>query len=415
MEYGCIAERLGHSFSLEIHAQLGSYRYELCEVAKEELDAFMTARAFRGINVTIPYKEAVIPYLYFTDDTAKEIGAVNTVVNRNGRLYGYNTDLYGMSALIRHIGLDLGGKKVAVLGTGGTSKTARAVAKALGAREILCVSRTAREGVIDYAQLASDHADTEILINTTPCGMFPHLDTVAVDIRAFPKLCGVVDAVYNPLRPQLVLDAKAHGIAAEGGLFMLVAQAVRASEIFLDCTYPEGTAERVYAHLLAQKENTVLIGMPGSGKTTVGRLLAKMTGKEFCDMDEAIAEDTKLSPTELFAQVGEAGFRDIESRVLHEQLAAKTGVILSTGGGAILRDSNVTDLRRNGRLYFLDRPLEQLVPTSDRPLSSSTEALRKRFEERYHRYCAVSDVHIKVDGDAESVAQSIGKDHCGKI
>lgn len=410
MQYGCIAEKLGHSFSKVIHAELGDYPYELCEIAPDALDAFLEQRDFCGINVTIPYKERVIPHLYFIDEQAKAIGAVNTVVNREGRLYGYNTDFYGMKALIEHIGLNLEGKKVAVLGTGGTSKTARAVARSLGAKTVLCVSRRAGEGVVDYDALYADHTDVEILINTTPCGMFPNPDASAVDVEQFPSLLGVVDAVYNPLRPKLVLDAQRRGIATEGGLYMLVAQAVRASEIFFDTTYPSEVLERVYRTISAQKENIVLVGMPASGKSTVGRLLADRLGRELCDTDTEIVGVSGREISEIFATDGEAAFRDLESRVICERVAQRNGLVIATGGGAILRDENVNALKRGGRLYFIDRPLADLLPTQDRPLASSTEAIRRRYEERYHRYCAVADARIEVLGDAESVADAIETD-----
>ena len=412
MHYGCIAQRLGHSFSPEIHAQLGSYRYELCELAPDAVKDFLEKRDFLGINVTIPYKETVIPYLSHIDEQAKRIGAVNTVVNRGGKLYGYNTDFYGMRSLIEWLGLSLGGKKVAVLGTGGTSRTAVAVAESMGASTVLRVSRTARDGAIDYATLTREHRDLHILINTTPCGMFPNPDASAVDVNDFPMLEGVVDAVYNPLRPKLVSDAKKKGVVAEGGLYMLVAQAVRASELFLDTTYQQGTVERVYKKLMRQKENLVLVGMPASGKSTVGAILAERLGREFVDMDEAIVNTAKRPISEIFSADGERGFRDLESRVLREQLAQRNSLVIATGGGAILRDENVDALRRNGRLYFLDRPLEDLIPTEDRPLASSREAITARYHERYERYCTVADVKIPVFGSAEEVAREIEKEFC---
>ena len=237
MEYGCIAEKLGHSFSKVIHALLGDYSYELCEVKPEDLESFMRGGHFRAINVTIPYKEAVLPYMFRLDEQARTIGAVNTVVNRDGKLWGYNTDFYGMKSMIESRGISLTGKTVAVLGTGGTSRTARAVAKEMGAAGILTVSRTGRGDAITYEELRTRSREIQILINTTPCGMFPNTQGRAVDVEEFPRLEGVVDAVYNPVRPQLVLDAGIRGIPATGGLYMLVAQAVRASEIFLDTTY----------------------------------------------------------------------------------------------------------------------------------------------------------------------------------
>ena len=411
MHYGCIAQRLGHSFSPEIHAQLGTYRYELCELTPDAVGKFLEKRDFLGINVTIPYKETVIPYLSHIDEQAERIGAVNTVVNRGGRLYGYNTDFYGMQSLIERLGLSLEGKKVAVLGTGGTSRTAVAVAEAMGASEVLRVSRTAKDGALDYETLTRVHRDVAVIINTTPCGMFPNPDAAAVDVGDFPTLLGVVDAVYNPLRPKLVLDAKKRGIAAEGGLYMLVAQAVRASELFLDTTYPQGTVERVYKKLMRQKENVVLIGMPSSGKSTVGKLLAARMGRAFVDTDDLIVQTMGKSIPEIFSEVGESGFRKIESQVIREQVSQKHATVIATGGGAILREENLDALRRNGRLYFLDRPLSDLIPTDDRPLSSTREAVETRYRERYPRYCAAADVRIPVTGDAASVAENIEKEY----
>ena len=408
MEYGCIGEHLGHSFSAEIHRALSDHPYLIREVAKEELDSFMIARDFRGINVTIPYKEDVIPHLHWISEQAREIGAVNTIVNRDGNLYGYNTDFFGMSDLLRYAGISPLGKKVAVLGTGGTSRTAVAVASAMGAREVLRVSRTGRDGAITYEALETLHTDTEILINTTPAGMFPHPEAVPTDVSCFPSLCGVVDAIYNPLRPRLVLEARARGIPATGGLYMLVAQAVRASEIFLGCTYSDEVTERVYKKILRQKENIVLTGMPASGKSTVGRALADALGRTFFDLDTEIERAMGCTIPEIFAREGEAAFRDMETEAV-KRAAAMTAKIVATGGGAILRDENVEALKQNGRLFFLDRPVEKLIPTDSRPLASNEKAIRQRYSERYSRYSAISDERIDCDRSADEVAEIIGE------
>ena len=406
MEYGCIGEHLTHSFSKEIHGALAGYLYELKEIPMGKLDAFMTDRAFKAINVTIPYKQDVIPHLAQVEQTAAAIGAVNTIVNRDGLLYGYNTDFGGMADLIRRTGISMDGKKVLILGTGGTSNTAMAVAKHLGAATVLKVSRSEKPGAITYAQAVAEHSDAQVLINTTPRGMFSRESGMAIDPAAFPNLCGAIDAVYNPLRTEFILAARKLGVPAAGGLYMLVRQAVLASQIFLDCTYPEDATEQIYRKLKAGKENIVLTGMPGSGKSTVGKLLAEKLGRPFVDTDLLITEKTGKTPAELISQQGEAAFRDIESDVIR-QIALTNGSIIATGGGAILRDENIDALKMNGRLFFLDRPLEQLLPTEDRPLSSTKEAIAARYRERYDRYRSTADTVIPNATAPEEAAAQI--------
>jgi shikimate dehydrogenase len=390
MQFGCIGEHLTHSFSKEIHALLQDYQYELLEIPMGELDTFMTRRDFQAINVTIPYKQAVIPYLDRIDDTAAAIGAVNTIVNRNGRLYGYNTDFGGMADLIRRTGIDLSGKKVLILGTGGTSNTALAVARHLGAACVHKVSRSAKPQTLTYEQALQAHTDAQVLINTTPRGMFSRESGMPIDPAQFPRLCGVIDAVYNPLRTEFVQKARSLGIPAVGGLYMLVRQAVLASEIFLDTSYPAGLTEEVYRAVKAAKENLVLIGMPGSGKTTVGTQLAEAMGRPFLDTDALIGETYGKAPAQIITEQGEQAFRDMESQIIRD-VSAHTGCVIATGGGAVLRWENIDLLRRNGRIIFLDRPVSQLLPTEDRPLSSSKEAILQRYNERYPLYCAAAD------------------------
>ena len=404
MQFGCIGEHLNHSFSKEIHALLQDYPYELREIPAGGLDAFMTRRDFQAINVTIPYKQAVLPFLDRVDGSAAAIGAVNTVVNRSGRLYGYNTDFGGMADLIRRADIDLSGKKVLILGTGGTSNTAMAVAKHMGAACIWKVSRSPGAGVLTYEEALQAHRDAQVLINTTPRGMFSREAGMPVDPALFPRLCGVIDAVYNPLRTEFILKARSLGIPAAGGLYMLVRQAVLASEIFLGESYPEGTTEAVYRKVKADKENTVLIGMPGSGKTTVGKLLAKATGKPFIDTDALIEEKQGMSPAQIITARGEAVFRDMESEVIRE-ISPLTGCIIATGGGAILRAENVGLLRRNGGLVFLDRPVSQLVPTDDRPLAATKEAILTRYSERYPLYTAAADKVIAAGAPEDTVKE----------
>lgn len=459
MEYGLIGMPLGHSFSQEIHESLGWYRYELHPVEAADFPAFMEARAFRGINVTIPYKQDVIPYLDEIDPLAAEIGAVNCIVNRNGKLCGYNTDLAGMQALVEKLGLDLRGKKVLICGTGGTSKTARTMARAAGAADVIRLSRTVKSGadfadVITYAQAYIDHTDAQIIINTTPSGMFPNNGEWAINAAAFPQLEGIIDAIYNPLETALVQQGRALGVPSAGGLYMLVAQAVIAAKHFMGADAAAGAAgngasaalgsdaaaadgngmdaapssataavpfpatkaqltalcDRIFAQLERKKRNIVLTGMPGCGKTTVGTLLAEKTGRTFIDTDQVIREISGKTPGQIISEAGEDVFRAIEAQAI-AQAGKNTGCIISTGGGAILRPENVTALRQNGTLYFIDRPVDQLVPTNDRPLSNSAEKLVQLYDERYPAYAACADFTISVNGSATSVAHCIEERH----
>ena len=402
MKYGLIGEKLGHSFSKEIHERLG-YDYELCEVAPDALDGFMKAKNFEGINVTIPYKQAVIPYLDEIDEFASGIGAVNTIVNRDGKLYGYNTDFYGMERLFEHAEVDPYGKKVAVLGSGGTSKTATAVLRSLGASEIIAVSRS---GEVSYNDLYESHGDIDIIVNTTPVGMFPNISGKPVEINRFDRLSGVIDAVYNPLNTTMVIEAKEREIPAEAGLYMLVAQAIRASELFLNTRYPSYMTNVIYDGIRAEKENVVLIGMPSSGKSTVGRLLAEKLGEDFIDTDELITEKIKMPIKDFFALHGEEKFREVEAEVIRE-IAGRGGLVIATGGGAILRRENLVNLRHNGNILFIDRPLNLLIPTDSRPLSSDRMALENLYMTRYPIYNEVCDSRIEAIGTPIEIAENI--------
>ena len=426
MEYGLIGEHLPHSFSKEIHALCADYEYSLCELAPSELGGFMEKCEFKAINVTIPYKEAVIPHLYEIHRQAKEIGAVNTVVKKDGRLYGYNTDFYGLLALVRKLGISQKGKKVLILGMGGTAKTALAVSKSEGAREIILVGRNtdASKNCISYEEMYRDHTDAEIIFNTTPCGMFPFPDgsekiaACAVDLSRFTKLCGAIDAVYNPVQTNFVLDAKKLGVPAEGGLYMLVAQAVIASKVFLGESIETALnsesniaeIDKIYKKILKEKENIVLIGMPSCGKTTVGQALAKKLGRQFVDTDALIVEKENRKITEIFADIGEKGFRDLETEAVRLAANSLTGAVIATGGGAILRDENVRALKRSGKLYFINRELSHLVPTKGRPLASDRAAIEARYRERYPRYVEVADREILTDENIEHTVNSITED-----
>ena len=409
MKYGLIGEHLGHSFSKVIHEKIGDYVYEIKEIEPENVEEFIAKREFCAINVTIPYKEKVMPMLDCIDKKAQKIGAVNTVVNRGGKLYGYNTDYDGMSALIKKVGAEINGKKVLIVGTGGTSKTANAVLSDLGAKEIIFVSYRAVNGAISYDELYKSHTDIEVIFNTSPVGMYPNNYNSPLDIDKFPKLSAVIDAVYNPLRTQLVMSAKNLGLKSEGGLYMLVSQAVYAYEHFMDRKISKEIIDEIYSDILNEKSNIVLIGMPSSGKTTVGKLLASKTGKKFIDTDEEISKKYGDIPT-IFSEKGEAYFRDLEAKTV-EEVSKLNGMIIATGGGAILRESNAKALKQNGTLYFIDRDPELLIPTSDRPLASDREAVMKRYNERYEIYKKSADCQIDGNGTPGEVADLILKEY----
>lgn len=406
MEYGCIGERLGHSFSKEIHNALTDYDYCLKELSPQEVPQFMTEHSFKAINVTIPYKQTVIPFLDWISDEARAINAVNTIVNKNGKLYGYNTDFYGLKSLIERTGTSLKDKKVVVLGSGGTSNTAFAVANALGSKVVLKVSRNAKDGYITYGELYENHSDCEVVINTTPCGMYPKTGVSAVELEKLPNVSAVFDAVYNPLSSKLVLDAKKRGITAVGGLYMLVSQAAYAVEKFIDCPVDTEKIEEVFKKLYKDKMNLVLIGMPASGKTSIGKMLSERLSKTFVDSDEKIVETAGKPIPQIFSESGEAAFRDFEKNAISD-IALKNSQIVATGGGAVLKDINIENLKGNGRVYFIDRPLELLVTTDDRPLSSNRADLEKRYNERYQLYKDSADVIIDGSGTVEEVEKRI--------
>ena len=406
MKYGLIGEKLSHSFSRDIHKRLGNDDYVLKEIARDDVERFFASRDFLGINVTIPYKETVIPYLDYIDPAAEAIGAVNTVVNKNGTLFGYNTDASGMESLIRHAGIGAKGKKAAILGTGGTSKTARYVLGLMGAKRIVTVSRRKSGENISYEELSRLFCDTEIIINTTPVGMYPNTEGCPIDISAFPKLSGVIDAIYNPLRTKLVLDAMERGIPATGGLYMLVSQAKRASEIFFDKEYPSEFADLIYKELNSEKENIVLIGMPSSGKSTVGRSLSSLLNFGFSDTDELVKNNAGMEISEIFEKYGEEIFRDKESEAVFA-ISKSQGCVIATGGGSVLRKKNVDELKKNGKIIFIDRSPDKLIPTSDRPLSSDREKIKKRYDERYGIYCDSADIKINGDGTVDDTVRLI--------
>ena len=400
--YGLIGEKLGHSYSKQIHHALCGYNYELMSIPREEIEAFLSARNFTGLNVTIPYKRTVIPHCDLLTDAAREIGSVNTLVMQSdGRLLGDNTDYAGFLYLARKVGLSFKGKKVLVLGSGGTSLTARAAVRHEGAREIVVVSRS---GAVNYQNIY-DHADVDIIVNTTPVGMFPNNGQCLIDLTQFSKLCGVLDVVYNPLSTALLLEAKRLGIPCGGGLSMLVAQAKYAAERFGKMLISDEQIGIIEQKMRKELTNLVLVGMPGSGKTTLAAACAESMGREVVEIDELIVQKAGMSIPEIFSKYGEAHFRALETETVAE-VGRRTGLVISTGGGAVLRAQNVAAMRQNGLVVCLDRPLE-LLPTEGRPLSKGIDALRQMKEQRAPIYKKSSDLTVENNKGIEQAKQKI--------
>lgn len=391
--YGLLGETLGHSFSPQIHACLGDYEYKLFEVAPEDLGDFLRSGSFEGLNVTIPYKKAVMPYLAEISENAKAIGSVNTItVLPNGTLRGDNTDYDGFLYLVRRSGIAVNGKKALVLGTGGASLPVKKVLSDLGAREIISISRT---GENNYQNLEK-HFDADLIVNTTPVGMYPNNLQAPLSLDGFSHLSGVLDIVYNPQKTQLILDAEQRGIPAFSGLTMLVAQAKRAAELFLNTNIDDRKNDEIYETLSRQMKNIVLVGMPGCGKSTVGKALAKRLSRPFFDADQEIVKRAGKSIPEIFQTEGEAGFRKIETEVLFD-LCRQSGAVIATGGGAVTVPKNHGILRQNSLVVFINRDIA-VLPTNGRPLSEQND-LHEMFRQRLPLYRAVCD--YEVDGNSE--------------
>lgn len=404
--YGLLGRKLGHSWSVPIHEALGCPGYRLMELEPEELAPFLAREDIGGLNVTIPYKRDVMPLCDEIDEAAQAIGSVNTIVRcSDGKLRGYNTDIDGFCYMARRAGIDLAGKKVVILGSGGASLTAQAAARRAGARAVVVISRS---GPDNYGNL-SRHADAQIVVNTTPVGMYPKNGAAPVDLTAFPQCQGVLDVIYNPRRTALLLQARVLGIPCCDGLPMLVAQAKAAEERFFGKVIPDGENERILHQLRREMGNIVLIGMPGCGKSTIGKLLSEKTGREAVDIDEAIAARAGCSIPEIFARGGEAEFRRLE-REETARAGALTGKILLTGGGVVKTPENYNALGQNGRVYHLLRSLE-VLPTDGRPLSQGAD-LADMWRQREPLYRHFRDVTIDNNGAPEAAADAIWRDFC---
>ena len=399
MKCGLLGRKLGHSYSPQIHAQLADYSYELFEKEPEELENFLKTGDFSGINVTVPYKKDVIPFLDELTPRAQKLGAVNTIVRRNGKLIGHNTDYFGFLTMVRSSGLNVKDKKVLVLGSGGASNTAVAVLEELGAK-VLVISRSG-ENSYDNLHL---HADAALIVNTTPVGMYPNTGKSPVDLGLFPALEGVLDVVYNPARTQILLDAEKRGLVTMNGLLMLVAQAKEAAEWFGGTEISDDKIPVIHSSLRRQMENIILIGMPGCGKSTIGKKLAQALGKEFVDADQALEDHFGRPIPEIIPQDGEPAFRTMETEIL-QMLGKKSGLVIATGGGCVTQARNYSLLHQNGTIFWLKRDLHKL-PTHGRPLSQKNK-LSELYKVRKPLYQSFADTTVDNDGNTTQTIQQI--------
>lgn len=401
LKCGLLGEKLGHSYSPQIHSMLADYEYKLFEKSPEELEDFLRSGEFDGLNVTIPYKKSVMPYCAELSPTAAQIGSVNTIVRRSdGSLYGDNTDAFGFENLIVHNGIEVKGKKALVLGTGGASVTAQAVLKNLGASEVVVISR---KGEDNYGNIAK-HADAEIIANTTPVGMYPNNGKAAVDLTQFPKLSGVLDVVYNPARTALLLQAEKLCIPCAGGLYMLVSQAKRSCELFTGKSIPDSEIDRIERVLSHQMQNIVIIGMPGSGKTAVSTMLAERLGRKIFDTDTIVSEKAGVTIPEIFAAQGEAGFRKLETEATAE-VGKLSGNIISTGGGVVTVADNYELLHQNGIIVWIERDTNKLA-RDGRPISLSSD-LNELYAARLPLYERFADIKADNNGDINDTVNAI--------
>lgn len=400
MKCGLLGRKLGHSYSPQIHSQLGTYSYDLFEKEPEQLAAFLKGGDFTGINVTIPYKKDVIPYLDALSPAAQKIGSVNTIVRRaDGSLFGHNSDYFGFVSLVKHSGIPVEGRKVLVLGSGGTSNMVVTALRDLSAVPIVI----SRSGENNYDNLER-HADASVIVNTTPVGMYPNTGISPIDLRLFPKLEGVLDVVYNPAKTKLLLDAEALGIPNANGLWMLVAQAKEASEYFTGKKLSDEVIGKIHRTLSHQMKNLILIGMPGCGKSTIGAALSQRLGRKFVDADEEVVKSAGKSIPEIFAQDGEEAFRQWETAALNS-LGKQSGLVIATGGGCVTQNRNFAALHQNGYIIWLERDLT-LLPTDGRPLSQSNR-LEEMYKLRKPMYEAFADIRVENAGNPEQTVKEI--------
>ena len=416
MKYGLIGEKLEHSFSKQIQTRIAElqnvkdYQYDFVELDKEQFVEFMKKKDFKGINVTLPYKKAVIPYIDVLDESAEKMGAVNTIVNRDGKLYGYNTDFGGFLYMVKAHNVHMEGKKVLLIGNGGASAAVQAVCKHEKAKDIIVVSRSANNGAISYDEMYTSHLDADIVVNTSPVGMYPNIANSPIDVSWFHKLECVLDVVYNPILTRLCFEAQELDIKRVIGLEMLIAQAKYSFEYFEDMKFDDSIIDEIKKEMLKDRCNIVLIGMPSAGKTTIGKMLQDKLGKTFVDLDDMIIEKAGKTIPEIFQESGETGFRAIETEVAIEA-SKMNNMIIATGGGAIKHKVNMDFLRLNGITIYIDRDVDKLISSDpNRPLSSSKQALQQMHKERqplYQKYAAyVADNNTDIKKTVDDIVNA---------
>ncbi len=403
MKYCLIGEKLKHSYSKIIHESF-NLSYDLVELNRSELDGFLSSCSYSGFNVTIPYKKDVLPYMHELDGVAKSAGAVNTVVNKNGKLYGYNTDVDGMNYMIKSKGVSLKDKNVLILGSGGTSNTAVTLARREKAKSITVVSRTGETNYKNCYGLI----DTEVIINATPVGMFPNVFSKPIELKPYKKLIGVFDCIYNPYNTELLMEAKELKIPCSDGLSMLVEQALLAKDIWLGETHGSEQTEKVIKKIRKLTSNIILCGMPSAGKTSVGKALAGKLGLSFYDSDEEVFKLTQKTPAEIITESGEEEFRNIESEVI-KALSIKSGAVISLGGGGVLRGENVKNLKRNGVIVYVKRDLDLLV-SDNRPLTQK-EGVKALYEKRKSVYESASNIIVENNGELVEAVEKVIKEY----
>lgn len=404
MVKGLVGEKLGHSFSKVIHEKLTDGIYNLYSLNKDEFNGFFENKKFDFVNVTIPYKEEVKKYLDYISDAAEEIGAVNLVINKDGKLYGYNTDYYGFMNMLKYNNVDVEGKNCLILGTGGTSKTVKKALSDMGANNVYKASRNKSKDFIGYDEVYN--YDIDIIINTTPVGMYPNIDGCVIDITKFSKVEAVVDVVYNPLKTRLLIEAEKNGIKTVNGLLMLVLQAVKAVEIVNDFEVSREKVFEIYNDLLSEKRNIVLIGMPGCGKTTIGERLSADLNKEFIDIDKMIEADNGMKISYIFENYGEKHFRDLETES-SLKVGLLNGKVISTGGGVIKNYKNIQFLKSNGLIIYIKRDIKDIILDENRPLSKNISDLEKLYNERKELYESYADVIVENNATIMDVVNKI--------